>query len=127
VSAVLEQAAPPRQLGFIDSPPEPPHLRLAVIGMLARKPEVRFSGDGRVHLLVEVQQPKSYLPFIAMLHADAEHRVDMEARAATFLAGTPVLMRGECLALTSHRGLEALELRHCDSVSAIAFDQLENT
>lgn len=124
-AAVVERLSAPIQLGFLDAPAEPPHLRVAVIGMLARQPEVRISGDRRVHLFVEVLQPKSDLAVVGMLHASADERIDLEQRAAGFLAGTAVMLRGIGLVLTTHRGLDVLELRRCDSVSAVAFDQLE--
>lgn len=124
-AAVVDRPAAPVQLGFLDTPAEPPHLRLAIMGMLARQPEVRLSGDRRAHLFVEVLQPKGGLPVVAMLHASADDRIELEQRAAGFLAGTAVLLRGAGLVLTTHRGLDVLELRRCDSVSAVEFDQLE--
>lgn len=124
-AAVIERPAPhsPVQLGFLDAPAEAPRLRLAVIGMLYRPAEVRISGDGRIHLFVEVVQPKGGLPFIAMCHADADARPELERLAAHLQAGVAVLIRGETLALTHHHGADALELKRCNSISQVAFDQ----
>lgn len=127
-TVTAERPAPPAapvQLGFLDAPAEPPRIRLAIIGMLTRQPEVRVSGDRRVHLFVEVMQPKGGLPIVTMLHADETERPALEHHAARLLPGSAVLLRGQGLALTRHHGLDAIELRRCASVSPIEFTATE--
>lgn len=117
----LRPHAAPVQLGFLDAPAEPPALRLAVMGVLHRHAEVRVSGDGGVHLYLQVRQAAGGLPFVAMHHAPAECRPELERLAAGLVAGTAVLLRGAGIGLTHHQGHEALELLRCDSVNPIDF------
>jgi hypothetical protein len=114
-------SAPPVQLGFLDPPAEPPHLRVAITGMLVRHAELRISADGRPHLVIVVVQPKGGLPFVAMYHDSEAERTALEHLAAHLIPGAVVLLRGAGLALTRNHGADAIELRHCDSVSLVSF------
>lgn len=117
----------PQQLGFLDEPAEPPHLRVAVMGVVERQAEVRISSDGRVHLVVQVIQPKGGPPFVAMHHEPGDARPQLEHLAARLTPGTAVLLRGAGLTLAHHHGVDALQLVRCDSVNEIEFPTLTTT
>ena len=118
-------SAPPLQLAFLDAPEQPPEMRLAVMGVLQKHSEVRVSTDGGAHLFVQVVQPHGGLPFVAVYHAPADQRPELERLHADLGVGVAVLLRGRRIELTAHHGEQVLQLHECGSVSRIAFAILQ--
>jgi hypothetical protein len=119
-AAVLDRPEP--QLG-LEGIPEPvvsavQPVRIAIAGLLDRRAEVRISTDGLAHLVVQVMQPKSGLPFVAIWHAkDSRAAGDLHLFAQHMVAGLPVTLIGVGLVLGQcDRDQDALLLQRCDAV-----------
>lgn len=113
-------AAAPVQLGLAGLPPPDPGLRVAIVGHLQRRGELRVSTDGRAHLVVQVLQPRDGLAFVAVYHqgtGDEITRADLEHLSERLQPGTAVVVTGSGLALDQHDGHHVLRVLHCNSVS----------
>ena len=110
---------PPAQLGLAGVPAAEPGIRVAIVGHLQRRAELRISTDGRAHLTVQVLQPRDGLPFVAMQHEQAEPsvtRADLEHLARTLQPGTAVIVTGQGLQLAEHEGERVLRLLRCNGL-----------
>jgi hypothetical protein len=116
-AAVLDS---PEQLGLEGLPPAPAIAPpgIAVRGQLERHAEVRTSTDGRVHLVVQVLQPKDALPFVAIWHADSPDQAsDLRLRGPHMHRGAAVVIVGAGLVLgCCDNGNDALLFQRCESV-----------
>lgn len=109
---------PPQQLGLAGLPPAEPEVRVAIVGHLQRRGELRISTDGRAHLTVQVLQPGDDLPFVAMRHErDGATRDDLEHLARALLPGTVVVLTGHGLRLGEHEGEQVLRILRCNALS----------
>lgn len=113
----------PAQLALDGLPPPEPGLRLAIVGHLQRRGELRISTDGRAHLVVQVLQPRDGLAFVAVWHqpaGDEFTRADLEHLAKEMLPGAVVVLTGHGLVLDLHEGHQVLRLVRCTAVSRVS-------
>lgn len=115
-------APAPAQLALDGLPPTEPGLRMALVGHLQRRGELRISTDGRAHLVVQVLQPRDGLAFVAVYHGgagDDTARADLEHLAEGLLPGAVVLLTGHGLALGAHEGEQVLRVLRCTGLSLV--------
>ena len=109
--------AAPAQLGLAGVPEAEPGLRVAIVGHLQRRGELRISTDGRAHLTVQVLQPRDGLAFVAVQHEQAgTTRADLEHLARTLQPGTVVVVTGHGLQLAEHEGEHVLRVLRCNGL-----------
>lgn len=98
-------AAAPAQLALEGLPAPQLACRVAIVGHLQRRGELRVSTDGRAHVVVQVLQPRDGLAFVAMFHEhEGASRADLERLAAHMHAGTAVVVIGHGLQLEHTHG-----------------------
>jgi hypothetical protein len=119
--ATTATAVQPGLIG-IEPPPDMLEVRMALVGQVRRRAELRLSPDGQhAHLVIELAQPPhaghSRPPITAVRHGSAADVPAFEALAASLTPGT--------LALITCRGMDWDQQRHelrawrCDRVKAI--------
>lgn len=95
-------------------------IELAAVGFLERHAELRSSVDGSAHLIVQLRQPDSSMPLVAVEHSPPEaDQALLRARTASMRPGAAVLVLGSTLQVATHDGQAVLKLHRVRAIRMV--------